>query len=252
MKIYFGIVVKTVVVTGLTAVFFIYFCVPSYQNYTELQTFLAESSKHYEQEMLPAVSVCSQEEDTDLLYHDIQDSCYQKEDYSQILSCVEQFTTNLSSLVKQVGIEDSPITFNVSDRWIPSYGIIMKGRVFTLNNSFSLSDKFYTYFTFKSSPGASVQIQIHDPRFFLDHSEKLKDFPAVRLELRKGKKYTLNLDIVEYQILDTEKRRCQQDRSYSFRACIQNYLLETVGCLGPWRGGIEHSSCKTGKVEMSG
>ena len=152
---------------------------------------------------------------------DGQDSCYEKEDYSQILSCVEQFTTNRSSLIKQVGIEDSPITFNVSDKWIPSYGIIMKGRVFTLNSSYRLSDKFYTYFTFQSYPGASVQIQIHDPTFFLDHSEKLKDFPAVRLQLQKGKKYTLNLDIVEHQLLDTEKRRCQPDRSYSFRACIQ-------------------------------
>ena len=152
---------------------------------------------------------------------DGQDSCYKKEDYSEILSCVEQFTRNQSNLIKQVGIEDSPVTFNVSDRWIPSYGIIMKGRVFTLNSSFRLSDKFYTYFTFFTSPVSSLQIQVHDPTFFLDHSEKLKDFQAVRLELQKGKKYTLNLDLVEYQILDTEKRRCQSERSYSFRACIQ-------------------------------
>ena len=152
---------------------------------------------------------------------DGQDSCYKKEKYSEILSCVEQFTTNRTSLIKQVGIEDSAITFNVSDSWIPSYGIIMKGRVLTLNSSYRLSDKFYTYFTFESSPGARVQIQIHDPAFFLDHSEKLKDFQAVRLELEKGKKYTLNLDIEEYQVLDTEKRRCQPDTSYSFRACIQ-------------------------------
>ena len=32
---------------------------------------------------------------------------------------------------------------------------------------------------------------------------------------------------------------------------IQNYILETVGCLGPWGDGLGHSSCKTGKVEMS-
>ena len=153
--------------------------------------------------------------------HDDQESCYKKEDYSQILSCVEQFTRNRTSLIKQVGIEDSPVRFNVSDKWIPGYGIIMKGRMFTLNSSYRLSDKFYTYFSFESAPGASVQIQIHDPTFFLDHSEKLKDFQTVRLGLEKGKQYTLNLDIVEYQILDTERRKCQTDGSYSFRACIQ-------------------------------
>ena len=128
----------------------------------------------------------------------VQDYCYKKENYSQILNCVEHFTTNLSSLVKEVGIEDLAQRFNVSDSWIPSYGIIMKGRVFTLNTSYRLSDKFYTFFTFESLPGSTVQIQIHDPTFFLDHSEKLKDFQAVRLELQKGKKYTLNLDILEY------------------------------------------------------
>ena len=74
MKIYFDILLKTVVVTGLTVVFLKYFCVPSYQHYTELQTFLAESSKHYEQRMLPSVSVCSQGADTELLYHNIQES----------------------------------------------------------------------------------------------------------------------------------------------------------------------------------
>ena len=74
MKFYFEIFLKTLVMSGLTAVFWLYFCVPSYQNYTDLHTFLAESSKHYQERMLPAVSVWSLEEDTDLLYHNIQDS----------------------------------------------------------------------------------------------------------------------------------------------------------------------------------
>ena len=73
MKFYFEIFVKTLVMTGLTAVFLLYFCVPSYQNYTDLHTFLAESGNQYQERMLPAVTVWSQEEDTDLLYHNIQD-----------------------------------------------------------------------------------------------------------------------------------------------------------------------------------
>ena len=74
MKFYFEILVKTLVLTGLTAVFLFYFCIPSYQNYTDRLTFLAESSQQYQERMLPAVSVWSQEEDTALLYHNIQDS----------------------------------------------------------------------------------------------------------------------------------------------------------------------------------
>ena len=74
MKFYVEILLKTVVMTGLSAVFWLYFCVPSYQTYTDLQTFLAESSTPYQERMMPAVSVWSQEEDTELLYHNIQES----------------------------------------------------------------------------------------------------------------------------------------------------------------------------------
>ena len=74
MKFYVEILLKTVVMTGLSAVFWLYFCVPSYQTYKDLHTFLAESSTPYQERMMPAVSVWSQEEDTELLYHNIQES----------------------------------------------------------------------------------------------------------------------------------------------------------------------------------
>ena len=31
---------------------------------------------------------------------------------------------------------------------------------------------------------------------------------------------------------------------------IQSYIMETVGCLGPWEGELDNSSCKTGQVEI--
>ena len=74
MKFYCEILVKTVVMSCLPAVFLMYFCLPSYLNYTARQTFMAETTEDYEERMLPAVTVWSQEEDTDLLYHNIQDT----------------------------------------------------------------------------------------------------------------------------------------------------------------------------------
>ena len=74
MKFYVEIFMKTVVMSGLTTVFLIYFCLPSYRNFTNLQTFMAESTTPYEDRMLPGISVWSQAEDTDLLYSNIQDS----------------------------------------------------------------------------------------------------------------------------------------------------------------------------------
>ena len=152
---------------------------------------------------------------------DAPHSCYKMDDYLQLMSCMEKYTANLSSLVSHVGMDDQKITFNVSGKWRTSFGIIMKGRVFTLNSSYKLSHKNYTDFTFKSLPGGTINIEIHDPHFFLDHSEKLKNFPSIKLELEAGRKYTLNLDIVEFDLINKENRRCEREISFSFRSCIQ-------------------------------
>ena len=160
---YLGTIARALVTAGLFSIFIKFFCSPSYSHYQERQTFLAESSRQYEDGMLPAISIWSQPHDVALLYQNIQDgedSCYNMKDFPQLVRCVETYTANLSSLVRHVGSDDRNLTYNVTDSWMPSFGLILKGRMFTLNNSYELSGKFYTDFHFESSPGASVNIEI--------------------------------------------------------------------------------------------
>ena len=221
---YLGTVSRGLVMAGLSVVFLVYFCEPSYRHYTDRQTFLAESSSAFSESMLPAVSVWRQPDSVELLYQRIADgeeSCYSKEDPLQLVTCLERNTANLSSLVSSVGQEDEDVTFNVSSLWEQSYGIIMKGRVYRLDRQYRLSDKVYTDFTFLSPPDGAVSVDIHDPHFYLHHSERVKIFQSVRLELVPGTRYTLFLDLVELELLDTDTRPCESGTGYSFTSCLQ-------------------------------
>ena len=220
---YLGTIARALVTAGLFSIFIKFFCSPSYSHYQERQTFLAESSRQYEDGMLPAISIWSQPHDVALLYQNIQDSedsCYNMKDFPQLVRCLETYTANLSSLLKHVGREEQQLTFNVSGSWRQSYGILMKGRVYTLDTDYSLSHHSYTEFTFKSPAKGRLSLEIHEPHFTMDHTERSEGFQSVRLELEEGNVYTLQLEVGELSLRDKQNRRCQPDTGYSFRSCI--------------------------------
>ena len=46
-----------------------------------------------------------------------------------------------------------------------------------------------------------------------------------RIEVSKGLRYSINLDVVQHEVLETEENKCNDDKNYSFIECTKVELL---------------------------
>ena len=143
--------------------------------------------------------------------------------------CMEKFTANLTDTI--VGVAEGPEDAHINktlvgdDLWQPSFGMIISGRQYTMSKSYHLSDSFFTRIILPVD--GNFTIEIHDPHYFVENTEKLKDFPHPKVildtdHLDKRKRHNINLDVIRNRLLaDREESYCTEDGNYKFVECTK-------------------------------
>ena len=142
-------------------------------------------------------------------------------EYSKMLECIKNSTANLIDTILNVTIVDSNESqgkIDMADLWKTRFGIAMEGRKYTMNQSYPLSDKFYSRIVLPNA--GNFNILFHDPRYFVDYTEKQKAFPnPFPIKLKEGLKSLIQLDITHEVLLSTNNNECNMDKNYSLIVC---------------------------------
>ena len=72
----------------------------------------------------------------------------------------------------------------------------------------------------KSLKDSNIFVEFYDKRYTVEKSDLFKDFPRLSLNLMKGQRIALYLDITQY-ILLPQVSNCVEDQNYSFMKCTR-------------------------------
>ena len=225
------IIFKVCVYILLAAIFFYFFGYESLHNFMKRRTIFVDSEIKFSDFHLPAITVW-RIYDTEQMYDKInstESACYNRQCIVDAFRCMEKFTANLTDTIVGVveGPEDADInkTLVGDDLWQPSFGMIISGRQYTMSKSYHLSDSFFTRIILPVD--GNFTIEIHDPHYFVENTEKLKDFPHPKVildtdHLDKRKRHNINLDVIRNRLLaDREESYCTEDGNYKFVECTK-------------------------------
>ena len=206
----------------LASLLYLIFRYPSIQSYADSETKLVERKVEFDDSLLPAISIWKPT-NIEKLYNKIENECYTTKNYKDAVNCIKDSTLDLSDVVLGVieGPEDSSVSksLNVSNVWKPNFGIIMYGRKYTMSEGYKLSESYYSRLVLPDAE--NLTIEIHDPRYYVENSEKPNTGKINRIELSKGLRYSINLDVVQNEILDTKQNKCNEGKIFSYIECTK-------------------------------
>ena len=186
------------------------------------ETIVTKSRLDFQESLKPAITIWKEYDLESMLK--TTERCGEAfiSEYTKMLQCVENSTASLNDTVLDVTVVDSnnKEQMDMKDLWRTRFGIAMEGRRYTMKQSYPLSDEFYTRIVLPDD--GNFTILIHDPHYFVDYTEKLKEFPnPFPIKLREEQKSTINLDITHEIHLSKQNNQCNMDKSYSFIECTQ-------------------------------
>ena len=100
-----------------------------------------------------------------------------------------------------------------------TYTIRFFGRNYFLQK-YNVTDYDYMRLVFPVSENGKYQLSFHDKKYFVENSERLKDFSRLFISLENDKRFSVFLDITLYSLLP-EVSRCNDDKEYSFLKCTR-------------------------------
>ena len=233
MVLLFKKAAKISLIVVLFALCFIYFTLPSFNEYKAEQIIVTTSEEKIDEILTPAVTVCAQ--DSHLLLVDYENTflkyCASEMD---IRRCVDNATFNFSSTIlnaRKGFTLDGPNLIDPS-LWIPEITLPSAGKCYTLNTSQTLEKDFMTgTLRLELSKDLKYYIFVHDINYFVQNQNPF-GVPINFKTISPGEGWT------KIYKMRTVKRKniknCNPDPSYKFTTCVRSSLSATAGCRLPW------------------
>ena len=198
----------------LWIIFLIFFGYPSLVNYLEKNTFFVETERDIGPEDLPIISVSKVPTGENILNSACLNNPMGDENVND---CVLRVTNGLNETVHDVR-ENIYFGKNKSinrDLWRSTFTFNYWGRTFYLQD-YNLSHNDYMRISFPDSD--DYALNLHDKKFFIENSERYKDYKWLQKFLHKNQYQSLFVDITLI-ILLPEVSGCNSDKEYSFLQC---------------------------------
>lgn len=190
-------ILRNCVVFSLWLTFLIFFGYPSLVAYLKYDTFFLEHEKKLSKEDLPFISI---NKVVAWEYDDVYRSCYKEDHFERTKDCILNSSNSLNETLKGAR-ENIYFGANKSIKegsWKTTFTINQYGRNYELHN-YDLHDKDYMKLIFPDS--TNIFVEFYDKRYTVEKSDLFKDFPRLSLNLMKGQRIALYLDITQYILL---------------------------------------------------
>ena len=156
---------------------------------------------------------------------------------TDLKACISNDTFQLTEVLKtaRFGMMKGS-SLNLKDSsWTGDIAATDNGRYFTWDPQTIISPNLTDFVFMSVSKSFKFFILVHDKNFFIMNSNPLGP-PASKYEFDGStmQSHYQELVLIEHQRLNLDHQPCEEEKDYSFSACVKESLAEKVGCRRPW------------------
>ena len=249
------ILCKAVIVIILIGTVLHFFGYPSLKKYQKRQTLISKSSVKFKEMKPPAITVVAWKQTEQRGWKNshgqknFESHCNLTRDFQEVKTCIDENTFDHNDVVEYVKNVDGRNITNQSF-WTDDLSNFDAGKMHTLNNSYMIGDDT-TWIRIDLNKSLNYTIFIHDPQFFM-YTMNPDTIPQIQINLSGGYVYSVYIRAKYHSKIAkvTETQTCEDDKFYSFTACIKENMSKKVGCRLPWDKWTSRDISECSSVEQ--